>query len=742
MVLKKRGLIVTAGLAVGILCLASWLAMSKLESEIHSKINQSSKIVLDLTHQYILTWDREQRAVALSWAESPQVRLLVKELQKTQRTPRALINSPAQAELRSWLSEIVEARGYQGFFVIGMDNINLASMRDSNIGILSLLVRQKEFLGHIKSGETSMSLPQLSDVPLKDETGKLVEDRATMFVGAPIKDDNGKPIAILAFRIDPSEEFSDIFRRGKIGNTGETYAFNKSGHLISRSRFQKQLVEIGLLRDEDQSHLAVDLRDPGVNLVAGEYTSVPRQRQKLTRMAQSATGGESGDDIDGYRDYRGVPVVGSWLWDEELGFGMATEIDVSEAFLFLYLTRSVIIIFTSFSVIFLVVMVLVFTFSRSRLKKSEILNTSILRTSPDGILTVNRHGVIETLNLAAERIFGYSASELIGSNVNVLIPEQYRAGHEGLVSSYMDEKKPDVKVNGREVEGLCKDGTVVPLEVTLSEMQVDDARSFVAIVRDVTGRKHAQAQMVQSAKLATLGEMSTGVAHEINQPLNIIRMSTDTLNEMLDEGEVPSPDFLKTRLERIASQVARAASIIDRMRTFGRKPGGHDTAVSPKEAVLNAVSHLREQLRLDGIELELDVPETCRPVRGDPIELEQVVLNLLTNARDAVNDTIKTKMGGERPDCVTIKVEDDPSLSAVKVIVEDTGGGIPEDVLLKIFDPFLTTKEVGKGTGLGLSISHGIVSGMHGTIVASNSDDGAIFTVTLPVADEETEQAK
>ena len=162
---------------------------------------------------------------------------------------------------------------------------------------------------------------------------------------------------------------------------------------------------------------------------------------------------------------------------------------------------------------------------------------------------------------------------------------------------------------------------------------------IAGIAEDITEARENQAHLIQVSKLASLGEMATGAAHEINQPLNVIRMAADAVTLQMKAGDLP-PDFLETRMEWIASQAQRAADIIDRMRVFGRKPAEKNTRISCAEAVRGATSFLQEQLRLHGIDLSLAIPETCRPVMGDFVQMEQVILNLLTNARDAIEESL------------------------------------------------------------------------------------------------------
>ena len=235
-------------------------------------------------------------------------------------------------------------------------------------------------------------------------------------------------------------------------------------------------------------------------------------------------------------------------------------------------------------------------------------------------------------------------------------------------------------------------------------------------------RKTATAQIIQASKLATLGEMATSVAHELNQPLNAIRMAAGNTRRKISNGNADS-EYLNGKLNRIEEQTARAAAIIDHMRMFGRKAEEDPAPVDPRKVVRNALDLMGEQLRLAGIELVTELADDCPSVLGHTIQLEQVLLNLLTNARDAITEN-------ESEAKITLRVFYDDE--GVRISAEDSGGGIPETALPRIFEPFFTTKDMGKGTGLGLSVGYGIIRDMNGTIIAENIDNGARFTITLP----------
>jgi C4-dicarboxylate-specific signal transduction histidine kinase len=215
--------------------------------------------------------------------------------------------------------------------------------------------------------------------------------------------------------------------------------------------------------------------------------------------------------------------------------------------------------------------------------------------------------------------------------------------------------------------------------------------------------------------------MATSVAHELNQPLNVIRMASANSRRRIAKDDIDK-EYLNAKLQRIEEQTTRAAAIIDHMRMFGREAKEPAVLVDPCKVVTQALDLIGEQLRLLGIEVVTELDKKCSPILGHPIQMEQVLLNLLTNARDAI-----TQHNGESK--ITIRVFEDDN--RINIVSEDTGGGISEDDLSRIFEPFFTTKEIGKGTGLGLSVSYGIIQALNGRIFAENINQGARFTITL-----------
>ncbi len=251
---------------------------------------------------------------------------------------------------------------------------------------------------------------------------------------------------------------------------------------------------------------------------------------------------------------------------------------------------------------------------------------------------------------------------------------------------------------------------------------------ILGVSEDITERKQTQAVLMQSSKMASLGEMATGVAHELNQPLNIIRMASGNILRRIKKSSLDE-DYLCSKLERIDEQTQRASAIIDHMQMFGRRADFTMIILDPREIVHSVLGLIGEQLHLANIDIKLELPESCPSIEGEQIQIEQVLLNLLTNARDALQSR---EVGEDKR--IWIRVDTEVA-GQVSIIVEDTGGGISENIKDRIFEPFFTTKEVGQGTGLGLAISYGIIREMGGSIDVLNTDLGVRFIANFPIAD-------
>lgn len=259
-----------------------------------------------------------------------------------------------------------------------------------------------------------------------------------------------------------------------------------------------------------------------------------------------------------------------------------------------------------------------------------------------------------------------------------------------------------------------------------------ELRNLVGIGLDNTERRAAELMIYQSAKLVTLGEMATGLAHELNQPLNAIKLTVENVLLRSSRG-TPEKTYLDDKLDKIRRNVARAASIIDHMRIFGRRAERTLGPVDPAQACEGALSITNAPLRLANIACHVVCPAGMHWVRAEIGLLEQVLINLILNARDAILSRREQHPETGRADHIELSAQ--PLADGrVQVSVTDTGGGVPEALMQRIFEPFFTTKPVGQGTGLGLSLSYGIVRDFGGELRVENTGEGARFLIDLPAA--------
>ena len=240
--------------------------------------------------------------------------------------------------------------------------------------------------------------------------------------------------------------------------------------------------------------------------------------------------------------------------------------------------------------------------------------------------------------------------------------------------------------------------------------------------------------------MATIGQMASGITHELNQPMNIMRMGVEAAQLQIDRGQADIASLTET-LEKVEGQILRMSEIINHMRVYARQDRDLDVVFNAYEAVREGCKLFEGQLKGLDIELITEMPSCggdieCCAVVGHATRLEQVILNLLSNARDAIIEK-RERTGKDAIGHIVLKYESDESKKEVVIEVEDNGGGIDDDVLPHIFAPFVTTKDSGKGTGLGLSISYSIVESMGGSVIAMNREFGACMVLRLPIASKE-----
>ena len=364
---------------------------------------------------------------------------------------------------------------------------------------------------------------------------------------------------------------------------------------------------------------------------------------------------------------------------------------------------------------------------------------ALLEAAVDAIIVIGDDGHIQTFSPAAERMFGYGVAEILGENVSVLMPEPFRSEHDNYIRNYLDSGVARIIGIGREVQALKKDGTVFPIDLSVGHARIAGKDAFVGIIRDLTAHKAAEAAFHQSRReadglredlahvdrLGMMGEMATGIAHEINQPLTAIGNYAQACRFILQRESVDQELVLET-MDKISRGAKRAGEVIRRLRTFVDKRESKRERVAVNDLVGKVAALLENEVRLHDLEIRMELAQSIRPVVADPVQIQQVLLNLLRNGIDAMEglETSENRILIE-----TIA----RAQSEVEVTVTDHGVGVSEDASEKLFHPFFTTKE--SGMGIGLSICHSIVDAHGGRLwFTRNPEEGTTFHFTLPTA--------
>lgn len=363
-------------------------------------------------------------------------------------------------------------------------------------------------------------------------------------------------------------------------------------------------------------------------------------------------------------------------------------------------------------------------------RRNDELLHSVLDHTLDGIITIDDHGTISTINHAGEQIFGHRGIDLVGENVRRLMPEPDRGRHDTYISNYVHTGHAKIIGIGREVRGLRKDGTTFPMDLAITEFRLDDHRYFVGIVRDISEQKKLEAQLFQSQKMEAFGQLAGGVAHDFNNLLTLINGYSQILQRM-----VPATDTKQKMLGQIFRAGQRAASLTQQLLAFSRQQVLEPKVLDINSIVLDAEILLRRLIGED-IELATVLYPHVSAVKADPGQIEQVIMNLAVNARDAMplggKLTIETSEV-DISDAVAGHASVPEPGRYVTIAISDTGTGMPPEVRSRVFEPFFTTKGVGKGTGLGLAVAHGIVKQSGGTIdIYSEVGVGTTFKIRLP----------
>jgi two-component system sensor kinase FixL len=370
------------------------------------------------------------------------------------------------------------------------------------------------------------------------------------------------------------------------------------------------------------------------------------------------------------------------------------------------------------------------------LRQREALLRSVLDTIPDGLIVVDHHGLIQSFSPSAERMFGHAAADMLGRNVNLLMPKTDSVAHDGYMTRYMQTGERRIIGIGRVLVGLRADGSTFPMELQIGEMQVEGAHLFTGFVRDLTERQRRdrrvaelQAELIHVSRLSELGQMVSTLAHEVNQPLTAIANYISGIRRLLPADAAPA---LRHAIDRIGEQDARARAIVQSLRDLVKKQQRPRT-MEDLEKIILETSALALLGTGRSVNLDLRVAPDANQATVDKVQIQQVLLNLMRNAVEAMKGC-ETRLLS----VTTRRLAGTPE--QVEIEIADTGPGLAADVRDKLFQPFVTTKA--EGLGIGLSICRTIIEAHGGALVAADADGrgrraGAVFRISLPVRPEQ-----
>jgi two-component system sensor kinase FixL len=354
---------------------------------------------------------------------------------------------------------------------------------------------------------------------------------------------------------------------------------------------------------------------------------------------------------------------------------------------------------------------------------------SILETIPDAMIVIDERGAMQSFSTAAARLFGYSADEVLGKNVRMLMPSPYRESHDGYLQRYLRTGERRIIGIGRVVVGERRDGSTFPMELSVGEMKSADRRFFTGFIRDLTDRQRTEArlqelqtELVHISRLTAMGEMASALAHELNQPLSAIANYMKGSRRLLEDRSDEQSALVRDALEKAAEQSLRAGQIIRRLRDFVARGESERRIESVKKLVEEASALALVGAKEHGVRVRFQIDPVNDLVLVDKVQIQQVLLNLIRNAIEAMEQAPRREL------LIASRARDSDLL---EVSVADSGPGIAPEISSQLFQPFVTTKRL--GMGVGLSISRSIVENHGGEIVVEpNEGGGTVFRFTMP----------
>jgi PAS domain S-box-containing protein len=628
--------ILVAALITGL----SWRNMIHLVAHERGDLKESLTSVLQATAKATQNWFQEREQEVRIWAHSPELSRIFNGLSTTAQAqggaPDKNKKLRHQSNLLSFLEPLIIEQGYLGYLVVDSRGTVLGSDRNVLVGTRLVTAEDKLFL------ERAMTGPVFSAISLPGKWmkgGYSLQQKAVMMSGALIRPIEGGEPGVLILLIDPEKEFTEILQQGRIGSSGESYAFNRQGLLISESRFDHNLRDIGLIRPAERGILNIAIRDPGGNMLEGYTSAIEKNALPLTLMAASAVEGKNGLNLDGYNDYRGVPVVGAWIWNETFGFGLTTEMDVAEAYASIDNIRRQALITILTSVGLLLILTGIFVYGRIRTsmarqalaRQAKMLERVVeqLESVNSVILRWDTNGNVTGLNKFGQEQFGYSEDDILGEPlVGTIVPDEGQAAQD--LKLMIDDilKNPDNYI-ANENENICKDGKKVWMLWRNKPLQGADGEleEILSIGLDISDRKEMEGKLAEAKEIAeeatrAKSDFLANMSHEIRTPMNaIIGMSHLCLGTEMQPRQ-------RDYIEKVYSSAQSLLGIINDILDFSKIEAGklemEHTPFRLDEVLNNLGNLIAIKAQEKGLELLFDThPDVPRALRSSSPKREK-----------------------------------------------------------------------------------------------------------------------
>ncbi len=437
---EQFGVVIPALVAGMLLATASWMATSRIGQTIQMEVGNALQTVLETTRMAIHAWSKEEKEKVSIAALNPRVTELIGELLATPRTADRLLASPAQKALRELLSPLIKIGNEKGFLIIDMEDINIASSHDSRVGMPTHLAKQKNVLEAVRQGRPMLSAPRLEEIHLSNAAEKLVAGSASLFVAAPVRDKAGAVVAILAILLDPGNALGPFLRGASIGKTGETYSFDRHGYRIASGRSSYYQPALRSMDSAQTPKLIVEKRSTDNHLAAGMPADASGYQQSFAKMVKRTRSEGLQLELAEYRNYRGIPVVGTWLWDPVLNLGFATEINVTEAYRNLGVIQRIVWGLTAFAIALLASLTASFCLSRNRIRQSEQRFKDISEAGSDWVWEMGADFCYTYASEQLCNLLGVTAADVIGLRHGDL-PGHQKLSSAGWKAHYEDMEK-------------------------------------------------------------------------------------------------------------------------------------------------------------------------------------------------------------------------------------------------------------------------------------------------------------